>query len=160
MIISGLLSMPAPFVKKVVVAPNGCWIWQACTDKGGYGRFHPPGVPRGNGYTVKAHRYAYECLRGPIPDGQFLTHDYCQTPACVNPNHLAVSTLSGIARRRESAGNNWQTSKTRCPHGHDYIGDNIIRMANGGRRCRTCERLREQRRQAIYIGKPRRPIDP
>ena len=41
--------------------PNGCWEWTAHKDKGGYGRFQV------DGRNVRAHRWAYEHLRGPIP---------------------------------------------------------------------------------------------
>ena len=42
--------------------PDECWIWTAYRDPDGYGQF---GL---NGRNVKAHRYAYEQLVGPIPD--------------------------------------------------------------------------------------------
>lgn len=78
----------------VVDAQTGCWIWQR-TLIHGYGQ-----VRRGK--THLAHRYIYEQLVGPIPDGMHLDH-LCRTPACVNPAHLEPVTPVENARRSSSA---------------------------------------------------------
>jgi len=61
-----------------------CWLWVG-TGRSGYGRFQI------NGVKVAAHRFAYELLIGPIPDGLYLDHT-CHTPSCVNPDHLRPVT--------------------------------------------------------------------
>jgi hypothetical protein len=71
------------FLDKVIVCPmSGCWLWQACLDKQGYGRF-----ARCTGWKDRAHRVSYELFVGFIPDGLVLDHR-CRTRACVNPLHL------------------------------------------------------------------------
>lgn len=70
--------------------PNsGCWLWSGAWNGKwnvcGYGRFNIDGVMR------QAHRWAYEHFRGPIPDGLFACHK-CDTPPCVNPDHLFLGT--------------------------------------------------------------------
>jgi len=66
--------------------PNtGCFLWTGTTTGGGYGR-----VRRGK-RTHYAHRVAYELLVGPIPDGMHVLH-HCDTPPCVNPEHLFLGT--------------------------------------------------------------------
>jgi hypothetical protein len=53
-----------------------CWTWTGHTVKR-YGRFN----------EILAHRFAYERLVAPIPDGLTLDH-LCCNPPCVNPWHL------------------------------------------------------------------------
>ena len=43
-------------------APNGCWEWTAYRLPKGYGQFTD-----GLGRQIRAHRFAYELLVGPIP---------------------------------------------------------------------------------------------
>lgn len=66
-----------------VCKTSGCWLWNAGKDKDGYGK-----VKR-NGRSIRAHRMMYESHRGPIPDGKLVLHS-CDTPACVNPDHLSI----------------------------------------------------------------------
>ena len=69
---------------------GGCLIWIGHRDRRGYGRI------RLNGKWRRAHRVYYELLNGPIPSGAILLHS-CDTPACINPAHLAVGTqLSNV----------------------------------------------------------------
>jgi hypothetical protein len=75
------------FMAKVSPEPNtGCWLWTASVNKGGYGLF---GIATSR--CAKAHRVAWQLFRGAIPDGRFVCHT-CDTPACVNPDHLYLGT--------------------------------------------------------------------
>ena len=83
---------------------------------------------------VGAHRFAYELLIGPIPDGLQIDH-LCRVPLCVNVAHLEpvtnrVNTVRGKAGLR-------QRTKTHCPRGHAYDAANT-RLYKGGRYCRAC----------------------
>lgn len=53
-----------------------CWLWVAHRDRKGYGRL---GVLSNRAYL--AHRFSYELLVGPIPDGLSLDH-LCRVPSC------------------------------------------------------------------------------
>lgn len=64
----------------------GCWIWMAQRSKAGYGSFSADG-----GRPASAHRWCYELLVGPIPEGMQLDH-LCRVRACVNPGHLEPVT--------------------------------------------------------------------
>lgn len=66
--------------------PNtGCWIWQRCLLQSGYGQV------RTGGKRERAHRRMYTVFHGEVPEGMHVLHR-CNTPACVNPEHLYVGT--------------------------------------------------------------------
>lgn len=71
-------------------------IWTGSLNTAGYGSL------RANGRMVKAHRYAWERERGPIPEGAFIDHK-CWTPACVLVDHLRVASPSDNARNLSGA---------------------------------------------------------
>lgn len=69
--------------------PNtGCWLWVAGQDSHGYGRVHVPSLGLINN---RAHRLFWIVHRGKIPDGLHVLHK-CDTPLCVNPDHLFLGT--------------------------------------------------------------------
>lgn len=75
---------------------DGCWEYSQ-TVGGGYAQFFvSPGV------KVYAHRFAYELLVGPIPEGLTLDH-LCRNRACVRPSHLEPVSLSENVRRAHAA---------------------------------------------------------
>lgn len=59
---------------------ESCWLWTAGCDSDGYGSFHL------NGKDEKAHRMSWFLMYGEWPD--LLVLHTCDTPACVNPEHL------------------------------------------------------------------------
>lgn len=109
--------------------PGGCWLWTRTLDEG-YGSYNL------NGVKHKAHRYAYEAVVGPIPDGLFLDH-LCRVRNCVNPMHLEPVTHKVNMERGLTA------TKTRCKYGHDFTEANTY-LYEGRRYCRTCARRRQQ----------------
>jgi hypothetical protein len=73
-------------------ADDQCWPWQGTVLASGYGQFRV-----GLGHA-RAHRYAYELLVGPIPDGLTIDH-LCRNRACVNPAHMEPVTASENVKR-------------------------------------------------------------
>ncbi len=91
--------------------PDSCWPFLGYLNPKSYGRYRELG-----GRTTQAHRYAYEALVGPIPEGLTLDH-LCRTRACVNPAHLDPVTnrenvLRGVGLSAQNA------RKDRCRNGH------------------------------------------
>lgn len=78
---------------------EGCWLWRGSTRPNGYGRLQivesrsAPGV----------HRISYELHYGPIPDGLFVCHR-CDTPLCVNPEHLFLGSQADNMHDRQRKG--------------------------------------------------------
>lgn len=66
--------------------PDECWLWTAYKDGWGYGTVKARGKKR------KAHREAYEAEHGVGSAEGVMVRHRCDTPACVNPDHLEVGT--------------------------------------------------------------------
>jgi hypothetical protein len=76
----------------LIDASGDCWEWTGTITAQGYGQL------RANGRLQKAHRFVYEWLVGPIPDGLTLDH-LCRNRRCVNPEHMEpVSLQTNLAR--------------------------------------------------------------
>lgn len=133
---------------KVRMGP-GCWEWQGTRNELGYG------LTSAEGQRVRVHRFIYELLIGPIPDGLVLDH-LCRNPPCCNPAHLEPVTQGEnvrrgvvIPRRRERSAN-----RTHCRRGHELTPENTYVVAKTGyRKCRKCNAAAHQRRKA-QRGKP------
>lgn len=112
-----------------------CWEWLG-TRSNGYGRF-----VGGGGRRVIAHRWAYESLIGPIPDGLHLDH-LCRNRACVNPWHLdPVTTQVNVRRSPITNGN-----LTHCRRGHPFDAENTYVYTSDDVRRRVCRTCRDARR--------------
>lgn len=79
-----------------LVGDPGCVVWMGTILSEGYGRLSV------NGKHVKAHRYAWERVNGPIPDGLFIDHT-CHVRSCVNVDHLRLVTPAQNARNKSGA---------------------------------------------------------
>lgn len=120
-----------------------CWLWTGVRHGPGYGRFRQ--TTKSSGRQAMAHRYSYELVHGPIPEGLQIDH-LCRNPSCVRPDHLeAVTARENTMRSRAPSARN--ARKTHCPKGHPLSGDNV-RLVGGRRNCSTCKREWVQRKRA------------
>jgi hypothetical protein len=118
-----------------------CWLWTSALDDGGY-----PILWLADGKSVRAHRFAYELLRGAIPFRLTLDH-LCRVRNCVNPNHLDPCTSGENAARSPLAPYNVRAAQTHCQRGHEFTLANTA-THNGRRECRACNALRARRHRA------------
>ncbi len=122
------------FWARVDRSPDGCWLWKGGHFNNGYALISIERRPKG------AHRFAYELLVGPIPDGLQLDH-LCRVRGCVNPKHLEpVTPRTNLLRGATKAAAN--AAKTHCMHGHEFTAENTVIMKSGSRSCRECGRIR------------------
>ena len=66
----------------------GCWLWTKSL-RNGYGQINWSGEEE-----KQAHRISYKAFKGEIPEGLDVCHT-CDTPSCVNPEHLEVKSRKG-----------------------------------------------------------------
>ena len=108
-----------------------CWLWLASLYPGGYGNFWD------GTRHVRAHRWAYERLVGPIPEGLQLDH-LCRVRVCVNPDHLEPVTNRENIMRGEGLTAK-QARQTHCKRGHEFTEANTyLQKRDGGRVGRVC----------------------
>jgi hypothetical protein len=103
-----------------------CWPWLGAKDRDGYGQFGIGGLHK------KAHRVAYQWLRGAFPEHLTIDHLCLNTP-CVNPWHMEPVTAAENSRRVA-------VRRTHCPKGHDFTPENTRVNKKGARTCRSCSR--------------------
>lgn len=134
---------------------TACWPWQGWLNQG-YGDWRAPhyGVS-----SARAHRVAYELVKGTIPGPLVLDH-LCRNRACCNPDHLEpvsdrVNTMRGIGITAQAS------RQTHCHRGHPLAGDNLRLYSKGTptiRHCFACHlersklRKRRVRAEAIHGG--------
>jgi hypothetical protein len=63
---------------------SGCWLW-------GNGALNSYGWFQYKYETGGAHQKVFELYKGEIPEGKIIRHK-CDTPKCVNPDHLEIGT--------------------------------------------------------------------
>ena len=118
-----------------ILEPDDCWLWKLSLGSHGYGQCGW-GV---DGHTAgtTAHRVVWIATYGPIPEHMTVDHS-CHNSPCCNPKHLRLKT------NVDNATDNGQITKTECPRGHSYEGDNLYIDPDGGRRCRACAKITKQ----------------
>ena len=159
------MSLLERFEEKYIPEPNsGCWIWLGAisTNNDGYGSIRGEG---GNSAkTQNAHRVSYQLYRGYIPADMDICH-HCDSPWCVNPDHLFVGTRIDNMQDASQKGrlvcsdpnilreNRFRhEDKTVCVNGHPFndVNTYLYIDKNGGphRHCKTCIKEAKRRYRA------------
>lgn len=129
------------FEASYIPEPNsGCWLWVAsCCGKTGR-----PIITHQKRKQF-AYRVAWQLFCGPIPEGMLACHK-CDTPQCVNPDHLFMGTR--FDNMRDSAAKGRNVSQT-SPEKNPFNNPEHRKPAGPGEKhwnCRlTPERVRELR---------------
>lgn len=108
------LSYEERFFQKVVKTET-CWLWNGALTSRGYGSF------RFNEKSMSAHRFSYQNFKGEIPEGMLVCHT-CDTPACVNPEHLWIGTH--LNNSDDKYGKNRQVQSSGNKNGHNQYKNN------------------------------------
>lgn len=111
-----------------------CWYWLGSVTRDGYGRV------TWNRRQRQAHRFVYEVLVGPPPEGLEADH-LCRTRSCVNPDHLEFVPHDVNTRRGFHNGKRLSDRPTHCPQGHEYTPENTYVKPNGWWHCKKCNAL-------------------
>lgn len=128
--------------------PDECWPWTGTTTEKGYGLLNS------GSKKVRAHRFVYELLVGPIPDGAEVDHVWsrgCRSKGCVNPAHLEAVTKAENTRRI--------SDKETCRNGHPWSEYAYVRPNGRGRSCAECARQVRRAKAAkeaqLHLSPPR-----
>jgi hypothetical protein len=99
---------------------TGCWMWTASVNTNGYGQFRYQGRP------WQAHRASWLLHNGDIPEGLYVLHR-CDTPLCVNPDHLFLGSQSD--NLLDAVGKNrWNSGRLSGEeHGRSLVNEDDVR---------------------------------
>lgn len=115
-----------------------CWLWIGSI-RNTYG-----GVAIGD-KVFYAHRIAYMLYKGEILNKLQVLHK-CDSPLCVNPNHLYLGTQKENIKDSVSKGRHSSVNQnlTHCRHGHLFTEESTG-YYRGNRYCLRCRRISRNR---------------
>ena len=136
------------FMEKFIPEPmSGCWLWVGTVSKNGYAEIYSTEKKK----NIRASRFSIEHFKG-ITLGKLSACHKCDTPTCVNPDHLFAGTAVDNAIDMINKGRApkifgrtpWNRLLTHCQRGHPFSGANLRIEKSGQRRCATCLILRKR----------------
>lgn len=128
--------------RRLAPDPSGCLLWTGPVTDNGYAKITV------NRHSVLVHRFMWELLKGPIPEGYTIDHVKargCTHRHCANIAHLEPVTRGENVLRGDTipAAN---ASKTQCGTcGAPYDSLNTYVSPTGKRDCRACRRAASKR---------------
>lgn len=136
---------------RCIPEPNtGCWLWTRAT-MGKNGNEY--GTCFLNYKAIVAHRLSYKTFKGDFDHKLDVCHK-CDTPLCINPDHLFLGTHADNMRDCVFKGRNPKMLKqSHCKNGHELYEKNILWKNNRKGKHRICKICyndkRRQRRGAL-----------
>lgn len=106
------------------VDDRGCWLYNGRINDSGYGIHN----------HQRVHRISYIHHHGQVAD--LLVLHTCDTPRCINPDHLVLGTNADNMRHVTERRRHWYHKTTHCKAGHPYDNDDPTPPQD--RRCWTC----------------------
>ncbi|TYG23481.1 HNH endonuclease [Enterobacter asburiae] len=95
-------SSPQEAIKARTKVEGECQVWTGAKLKTGYGSI------RTGGKALRVHRFVWESVSGPVPDGMDVDH-ICRNRLCCNINHLRLASRS---ENNQNLGGAKKNSKT------------------------------------------------
>lgn len=112
---------------RVIENETGCWEWQGCRGRGGYGEVRIGGV------KFKTHRKALaEKLGRDLAVGEHARH-MCHNRACCNPAHLEVGSAQDNSDDKVRAGRQAHSGGRKSSVGDEQVAEVRRRWATGER---------------------------
>lgn len=123
---------------------ESCWLWKKSTVKDGYGLLRRK--INGKPLNIFVHRLSWVSQYGEIPDGMVVDHTChdpatcsggtsCQHRRCINPNHLALTTMKENVAKGVSVRANVGLCRNNL---HEWTKENTTTWANGKTVCKAC----------------------
>lgn len=81
---------------RYTVNKNGCWLFSGPIGKDGYGKVSLKDM------SFRAHRLMAHLTIKPIMSADDVVAHKCDTPACINPEHLFITTALGNSQDRDA----------------------------------------------------------
>lgn len=158
--VDAAMMLYADILRRIEPEPNsGCWLWTGCASPKGYG------IVMERPKRVLIHRRMWEIANGvSIPSGLLVCHR-CDTPACINPDHLFLGTHGDNVRdmyrkgrqprlnilKAQAVAAERYRNRTHCKNGHEFKpGTTRWEERNGGgvRVCLSCRNYLARQRYA------------
>lgn len=131
---------------------DGCWLWTGNPDRDGYGQFRRGAT---GSKTIRAHHFAWEEKRGPVPAGMDLCHT-CDTPNCVRNDDEGTYEVDGLDLPRQGhlfLGTNRDNQRDKQAKGRGIQGETAGRAKLTEADVRTIRLLAAQGYRRVWLAR-------
>lgn len=130
---------------------ESCWLWNKSIVKDGYGKMRR--IVNGKQHAIFVHRLSWVSQYGEIPDGMVVDHTChdpetcsggtaCQHRRCINPSHLALTTM----KENIAKGASFRANVGLCKNNlHEWTKENTKTWKSGKTVCISCVRAQAKR---------------